>query len=195
LNTLAPDAQALAQQVLSLESGILQRFRRMYEARLDAVRIRIHGDYHLGQVLHTGKEFLILDFEGEPSRPLSERSLKRSPLADVAGMIRSFHYAAHAALLKQSEHGSLQPAQMEAVAAWAHFWSSWVSATFLRAWLDSSGPAPYLPKNEASLQIMLEAELFRKGVYELGYELNNRPDWVKIPLLGIAALMATEAKP
>ena len=124
LPTLPPDIQEQARQVLALEAGIMQRFRKVYETRIDAVRIRIHGDYHLGQILHTGKDFLIIDFEGEPDIALSQRRLKRSPLRDVAGMIRSFHYAAYDALLIQAEHGALQPARMEAAATWERYWAA-----------------------------------------------------------------------
>jgi maltose alpha-D-glucosyltransferase/alpha-amylase len=195
LTGLPPEVQLQAQQVLALEAGLLQRFRRVYEGRIDAVRIRNHGDYHLGQILHTGKEFLIIDFEGEPSIPLSERRLKRSPLHDVAGMIHSFHYAAQVALLKQTEHGSLQEAQMKAAASWARYWSGWVSATFIKAYLEGSRSAPFIPATEAGLHILLEAALIRNAVYELGYELNNRPDWVKIPLQAILELMNPEGHP
>jgi maltose alpha-D-glucosyltransferase / alpha-amylase len=189
LRSLPPEVQAPAQHVLGLEGGIIQRFQSIYGRRLPAVRIRQHGDYHLGQVLYTGKDFLIIDFEGEPAIALSERRLKRSPLRDVAGMIRSFHYAAHAALGRQVEHGTLPLAQLAAAAAWAPFWSRWVSAVFFQAYRAAAGPAPFLPPSDEDLQIMLNAYLLRKAIYELGYELNHRPDWVRIPLQGILDLM------
>ncbi len=195
LPSLAPAVQAQAQQVLGLEGAMLQQFRRICEGRIDAVRIRNHGDYHLGQILHTGKEFLIIDFEGEPAIALSERRLKRSPLSDVAGMILSFHYAAYAALLQQTEHGSMQEGQMKTAAAWGRYWSAWTSAAFLKAYLESSRTAPYLPSNDADLRILLEAALLRSAVYEVGYELNNRPDWVNIPLEGIMELLQPEGHP
>jgi len=195
LKGLPPETQVQAQQVLALEAGLLQRFRKVYEGRIDAVRIRNHGDYHLGQVLHTGKEFLIIDFEGEPSIPISERRLKRSPLNDVAGMTHSFHYAAQAALRKQTEHGSLQEGQMKAAASWARYWSGWVAATFIKAYLNGCGSAPFIPGSEDGLHILLDAELLRNAVYEVGYELNNRPDWVKIPLQAILELMNQEGNP
>jgi len=189
LKNLPPDIQPQAQQVLALEAEILKRLRRIYERSLDAVRIRHHGDYHLGQVLHTGKDFLIIDFEGEPSLAISERRLKRSPLRDVAGMIRSFHYAAHAALLKQSERGTLPAGQMAAMISWGRFWARWVSAVFYKSYRQTAGPAPFLPAKEADLQLMMDIYLLRKSVYELGYELNNRPGWVRIPIQGILELL------
>jgi maltose alpha-D-glucosyltransferase/alpha-amylase len=191
LKSLPPEAQVQAQKVLDLEAALLQKYRAIYEVRIDAVRIRIHGDYHLGQILHTGKEFLIIDFEGEPSIPLSERCLKRSTFYDVAGMMLSFHYAAQVALLKQAEHGSLQESQMKSAASWARYWSAWVGARFVKAYLDSSRSAPYIPSSEAGLHILLEAALLRNAIYEVGFELNNRPDWVRIPLLAILELMST----
>ena len=130
LNSLPQAVRAQAQQVIGLEAGLMQCFRKLYEGRIDAVRIRNHGDYHLGQILHTGKEFLIIDFEGEPAIPLSERRLKRSPLYDVAGMILSFHYAAYAALLKQTEHGALQENQMKTMVSWERYWSAWSALRF-----------------------------------------------------------------
>lgn len=153
------------------------------------MRIRIHGDYHLGQVLQTGKDFLIIDFEGEPVVALSQRRLKQLSLRDVAGMIRSFHYAAHAALMKQAEAGAFQPAQLTGATAWARYWAWWVGATFFRAYLESCRGAAILPAKEADLEIVMEAELLRKATYELGYELNNRPTWVKITIQGILELM------
>jgi maltose alpha-D-glucosyltransferase/alpha-amylase len=187
--SLAPELQAKAQQVLALESEILQQFRAVYQRRIEAVRIRHHGDYHLGQVLYTGKDFLIIDFEGEPAVALSERRLKRCPLRDVAGMIESFHYAAHAALLQQLQRGALQPAQLTAMASWERFWSSWVSAVFYAAYRKTAGPAPFLPANEADVQVLMDAYLLQKAIYELGFELNSRPDWVEIPIQRILDLM------
>ena len=149
----------------------------------------MHGDYHLGQVLWTGKDFVILDFEGEPAVALSERRIKRSPLRDVAGMLRSFHYAAHAGLYQHIERGSLPPENLAAFEPWARFWNSTVSAAFLRSYLQAIGPSEILPSTPAELQVMLQAYLLNKAVYELGYELNNRPAWLNIPLHGILHLV------
>ncbi len=195
LKTLPPDLQPQAQQVLAAESALVLRLKRLYEAPLDSVRTRYHGDFHLGQILHTGKEFLIIDFEGEPAVALTERRLKRSPLRDVAGLISSFHYAAHAALLKQTEHGTLQASQMEGMAAWSRYWATWVGATYLKSYLACSKGAPYVPGNDESLSILMEAELVRNVVYELGYELNNRPDWARMPIQAILDLVSQWSKP
>ncbi|MBU6408933.1 MAG: maltose alpha-D-glucosyltransferase [Verrucomicrobia bacterium] len=185
VNTLPADVQPRAQRVLALEPDLMKRLRAIYERRIECDRLRHHGDFHLGQVLYTGKDFLIIDFEGEPALSLSERRLKRLPLRDVAGMICSFRYAAHAALVKQIGHGALQSAQLPQMMPWKHFWSRWISALFFKAYRKTAGPASFLPANEADLELMLNAFLFRKTVYELGYELNNRPAWVAIPIQNI----------
>jgi maltose alpha-D-glucosyltransferase/alpha-amylase len=189
LKTFPLEVQTQAQQVLALEPEILKKFRQIYERPLNATRIRQHGDYHLGQVLYTGKDFLIIDFEGEPAISISERRLKHSPLQDVAGMIRSFHYASTSALLKQIERGAPVDGQLQQMILWARFWARWVSAIFYKAYLKAAAGASFLPPSESDLQMMTEVFLLRKAIYELGYELNNRPDWVKIPLQGILELM------
>ena len=187
--TLPPDVQALADKVIALEPDILKRFSAIYSRRIDAWRTREHGDYHLGQVLYDGKEFWIIDFEGEPALSISERRLKRPPMADVAGMIRSFHYASQAAMLKELESGGAVPAQTDTLAGWAQFWARHVSAIFYRAYLAAAKDATFLPRKEEDIQLLTNIFLLRKAIYELGYELNSRPNWVKIPLLGILELM------
>jgi maltose alpha-D-glucosyltransferase / alpha-amylase len=192
LKTFSPEIQAQAQQVLALEPEVLKRFRQIYERPLNTTRIREHGDYHLGQVLYTGKDFFIIDFEGEPAISISQRRLKHSPLQDVASMLHSFHYAAHAALLKQIERGVFEAGQLQQMTLWAQFWARWVSATFFKAYLRSAGAAAFLPGPEPDLQLMMRVFLLRKAIYELGYELNNRPDWVGIQLQGILELVNEE---
>ncbi len=178
-----------AQKVLSLEPEIRRRFKAVRDRKIQTLRIRCHTDYHLGQVLHTGKDFVIIDFEGEPARPLSERRIKRSPLRDVAGMLRSFHYASHAALFGQVPGVLARPEDLPAIESWARFWNYWVGAAFLSEYLKTAGAAPFLPRTKEELQILLGIFLLEKAVYEVGYELNNRPDWVRIPLLGILQIL------
>jgi maltose alpha-D-glucosyltransferase/alpha-amylase len=190
LPTLPPDVQALAEKVIALEADILKRFSGIYSRRIDAWRTRLHGDYHLGQVLYDGKDFWIIDFEGEPSLSISERRLKRPPMADVAGMMRSFHYAAQAAFLKQIESGGANVAQTDTLTGWAQFWARHVSAIFYRAYLDATKNSTFLPRKDEDVHLLTNIFLLRKAIYELGYELNMRPTWVKIPLLGIIELMA-----
>jgi trehalose synthase-fused probable maltokinase len=189
-----PEISAQAQQLLALEPEIMKKLRGIYERPLNATRIRTHGDFHLGQVLYTGKDFLIIDFEGEPALAISERRLKRSPLNDVAGMIRSFHYASYAALLKFLERGAPADGQLANILAWSKFWARWVSAVFYHAYLQAAKGAAFLPANENDLSALMEIFLLRKAIYELGYELNNRPDWVKIPLQGILELLPEKSE-
>jgi maltose alpha-D-glucosyltransferase / alpha-amylase len=157
--------------------------------KISAWRLRCHGDYHLGQVLFTGKDFVIIDFEGEPARPVQERRIKRSPLRDVAGMLRSFHYAAHTALVEEQGRGIFQAEDKLSAHAWAEYWRSWVSAIFLKHYFEAAAPAGFLPASRAERQVLLDVLLIEKVVYELGYELNNRPDWLPIPIQGLRQLI------
>ena len=155
--------------------------------------IRCHGDYHLGQVLFTGRDFLIIDFEGEPARPLAERRRKRSPLADVAGMLRSFHYAVEYVLAGRGDGNRLRPEDRVALVPWARFWCGWVSSSFLRSYLEGIAPARILPESDEELAFQIDLFLLEKALYELGYELNNRPDWVGVPLRGLLDVLASSA--
>ncbi len=190
LETLTPADRQTAERILTAESAVIDRFRRLVGTKLTAERIRTHGDYHLGQVLFTGKDFVIIDFEGEPSRSLSERRLKRSPLRDVAGMLRSFHYAAYARLFEESAAGVVtSPEALAELESWARFWERWISAAFLRAYLDRAQGASFIPPSRQELAVLLDVYILEKAVYELQYELNNRPAWVGIPLQGILQIL------
>ncbi len=175
--------------VLQLEESIGNSLRKFVSRKFSATRIRIHGDYHLGQVLYTGKDFLIIDFEGEPAKELTERRLKQSPFKDVAGMVRSFHYAAYTALHKTL---SVRPEDIPALQPWADLWYRYAAGIFLRSYLDTVGKASFVPDNKEDLNIILKDYLLEKAIYELGYELNNRPEWVLVPLRGIKELMEDE---
>jgi maltose alpha-D-glucosyltransferase / alpha-amylase len=174
-----------AKQVLAAESQILAQEKRLLDRRANAAKIRIHGDYHLGQILSTGKDFVILDFEGEPARALSERKLKRSPLRDVAGMMRSFQYAAYSALWQPA----MRAEDVPFLERWADLWYRQMSSVFLQSYLKTTAGAIFVPQNSDDLEVLLEAYLLDKAVYEIGYELNNRPDWVVIPVRGIKHIL------
>jgi maltose alpha-D-glucosyltransferase/alpha-amylase len=181
-----PDAfREEAAQILASEERILAQEQRLLDRRVNATKIRIHGDYHLGQVLYTGKDFIILDFEGEPARPLSERKLKRSALRDVAGMMRSFQYAAYSALWQPA----MRAEDMPFLERWADLWYRQMSSTFLQSYLAATDGADFIPSDENDFQVLLEAYLLDKAVYEIGYELNNRPTWVVIPIRGIKHIL------
>jgi maltose alpha-D-glucosyltransferase/alpha-amylase len=183
--------QAKAQAVAHHGAEIANRFRAGLREPIRGARIRIHGDFHLGQVLYTGFDFVIIDFEGEPARALSERRVKRSPLQDVAGMLRSFHYAAFAPLLGTSANKPLDAKRFEQMRVWAESWNAQVADSFLAEYFKTSGAAPFLPENPAETSKLLELYVLEKAIYELGYELNNRPDWVGLPLEGISKLLAS----
>ena len=143
-------------------------------------------------MLYTGRDVVIIDFEGEPSRPLAERRRRRSALVDVAGMIRSFHYAAHGLLLDPAAAGSsVRPDDLPALEPWLNFWYQWVAATFLRGYREAAAGAVFMPATDEEFARLLDAFLLEKAIYEVAYELNNRPDWVRIPLRGIRELLAT----
>ncbi len=181
-----PDAfRDEAAQVLASEKTILAQEQLILDRRSNATKIRIHGDYHLGQVLSTGKDFVILDFEGEPARALGERKLKRSALRDVAGMMRSFQYAAYSALWQPA----MRAEDVPFLERWADLWYRQMSSVFLQSYLETTDGAPFLPSDEGDFEILLEAYLLDKAVYEVGYELNNRPDWVVIPIRGIKHIL------
>ncbi len=169
LPTLPAATRALAESaLLALDRALPTPTTRL------GWKTRTHGDYHLGQVLFTGDDFIIIDFEGEPARPLAERRAKSPPLRDVAGMLRSFHYAAHAgrrqsgASLEQAEH-----------------WASQSQAAFLAGWREATHASPIAAADEAAL---LRFFLLEKALYEIAYELNNRPDWLDIPLRGLLTI-------
>src|SRR6266508_4646562 len=176
-----------AKEVLGAEQEILAREKRLLDRRTNAAKIRIHGDYHLGQLLYTGKDFVILDFEGEPARPLSDRKLKRSALRDVAGMMRSLQYAAYNAIWQPA----MRKEDVPFLERWADLWYRQTSSMFLQSYLNTTSGAMFIPKNSDDLQVMLEAYLLDKAVYEIGYELNNRPSWVLIPIRGIKHILQT----
>jgi trehalose synthase-fused probable maltokinase len=178
-------------EIASREEEIVLRFRAALRDPIEAMRIRIHGDYHLGQVLYTGSDFVIIDFEGEPARPLTERRVKQSSLQDVAGMLRSFHYAAFAPLLTPATGTSISPSRIAKASPWAEAWSRCAANRFLGQYYETSGAARYLPADSRAKAKLLEMYLLAKAIYELGYELNNRPTWVGIPLEGISALLSS----
>ncbi|TVQ30279.1 MAG: maltose alpha-D-glucosyltransferase [Phycisphaeraceae bacterium] len=188
--SIPDDAAEDAGKALGAEKALLKRIADLPKNPIDAVRIRTHGDYHLGQVLFTGRDFVIIDFEGEPARSLSERRLKRPAVQDVAGMIRSFHYAAHSALHEQEVRGEVSPraAHEHRLEKDARYWHTWVCAAFLRGYREESGESVHMPANEAEFAMLLDAYLLEKAAYELMYELNNRPAWASIPLRGLVEL-------
>jgi maltose alpha-D-glucosyltransferase/alpha-amylase len=176
--TLYDDAKYL----LNNDHLIVDILRQLIQQRITSSKIRIHGDYHLGQVLYTGKDFIIMDFEGEPARPLSERKLKRSPFKDVAGMIRSFDYAAYNVLTSTP---AIMETHFNTLQHWIEPWYHYVSTLFVQSYLHESQNSPFIPRSTEQIEILLQSFLIEKVVYELTYELNNRPEWAIIPIKGL----------
>ncbi len=183
VSDLPPEVRELAKEVLGGEARLLEKYGALLKTKVEAEKTVIHGSLHLGQVLNTGKDFVIVDLEGDPTRPLSERSLKRSPLVDVASLIRSFDFAAHIALRRQ------QPVDQEFLAPWREAWVQQVSTQFLAAYLDAARPGGFLPRNEADLQLLLGVFLLDRAVSEVANEIVFRPDMAVVPLLAMRGLL------
>ena len=182
---LPESARDEIRKLTATEKQIDARLRRVTARKIEVGRIRVHGDLHLGQVLHTGDDFVLIDFEGEPARPLNERRYKRSPLRDVCGMLRSFQYAGETAV----RSGALRPDDVPTLKPWVEAWTAWVSGAFVSSYFQTVGTAPFVPTPEVDRELMLDFYLLEKCIYEIGYELNNRPEWLQIPLRGLSELM------
>ena len=175
-----------AERLLAAEEELLGRLGLAARLRSGGGMIRSHGDLHLGQLLVTGRDFVFIDFEGEPARTLSERRRKESPLRDVAGMIRSFHYAALSALAGQE---AAPPAEFSLRERRADEWYRMVSAGFLRGYREEIAGTPLVPANPEGFDLLLGTFLLQKALSELAYELNNRHAWAGIPLQGIEMIL------
>lgn len=189
LRNLPEKVQPKAEALLQLRPTLEDHLESFVGLSFDGARLRIHGDYHLGQVLCSNGDFTIIDFEGEPARSLAERRTKHSPLQDVAGMLRSFHYAAHQATRHWPEQQNSGPGRLPGSGQWIRFWRSWVSFRFMNAYLETGGKGAFLPSSSPAITSLLNIYLLNKAIYELQYELNNRPDWVMIPLEGILEML------
>ncbi len=194
LKRIPESARPLAEKVLGMQDTILARYRAVHQAPIKAQRIRAHGNYHLGHLLHTGKDFIIIDFEGEPAWTLSERRIKRSPLRDVAAMIRSFHYVINAALRHQLEAGSLREEQFRALKPWGLFWERRVCADFLRAYRAATASSGLLPKTKQEVAILLEAFVLDQAIIEMSRELQRHSEMIRVPLQGILQIIGPTDK-
>jgi maltose alpha-D-glucosyltransferase / alpha-amylase len=187
LSRLPADVEEMSGLVLSRRRRVAERLGRVGDPSPSRLRTRVHGDYHLGQVLRTRGDFVILDFEGEPARSLNERREKQSPIKDVAGMLRSFSYAAYSGLMRVLVR---RPGDADRLEPWARLWEQSVCSAFLRAYrltMKAAGNG-VVPAEAEVFEQLLEIYVLDKALYELAYELNNRPAWVRIPLAGILAL-------
>jgi maltose alpha-D-glucosyltransferase/alpha-amylase len=195
LPLLPAEARPSAQRVLEVEPQLLKRFQSLLALRVSAARIRCQGDYGLGQVLHTGKDFVVVDFEGHPKQAVSERRIKRLVLRDIAGMLCSFHYAAETALTRQISLGRLAEQDRQALVPWADGWRLWVTVAFLKGYLDTLGPSVLLPATDGELQALLEVYLLHRMVDELGDHLGTQPALVRPACEGILRLLQPRPAP
>ncbi|MBN1962683.1 MAG: maltose alpha-D-glucosyltransferase [Deltaproteobacteria bacterium] len=186
---LTEPVHSMAYHLIASEKVILNRFDEFKTRKIKALRIRNHGDYHLGQVLYTGKDFYVIDFEGEPMKPLSERLRKHSPIRDVASMIRSFYYAAAVNMMEELENGALTSVARGSIGAWAEVWAQYVTRAFLKSYVENAAGACFMPKDQTELLTLINVYIIEKALYEVSYELNNRPSWLRIPLSGIFSII------
>jgi maltose alpha-D-glucosyltransferase/alpha-amylase len=176
----------LAQLLLAREKDLYRRFEPLLEGRLTAQRQRIHGSYHLLNLLWTGKDFVVVDFDGDISRPLPERRRKRSPLRDVASMIRSFDYAASMAL---RDEAVVREADRALAEPWNKLWMTWVPAAFLGSYLEAMGKSPSIPRNREELDMLLDTQLLEKALDELGAEIGVREDWAFVAVRALLEML------
>jgi maltose alpha-D-glucosyltransferase/alpha-amylase len=177
----------LSHQLISREKNLYARFEPLLHKKLTTSRGRVHGEYHLGNVLWTGKDFVVVDFGQNPSKPLPERRRKRSPLRDVSAMVRSFDFAATMALrdtatVRELERGAAEP--------WAKLWATWAPAAFLGAYLEASANSPFVPRDRGELWLLLDTQLLEKALEELGTELGKRDDWAFAALRSLLDYLA-----
>jgi maltose alpha-D-glucosyltransferase/alpha-amylase len=179
----------------ALDAGVATRLERRLQAlrdgtrgpltRLNTARTRIHGNLHLGHVLWSEGDFYLIDFDGDPARPLEERRGTDSPLRDVASLLRSYAYAAYAALLARGARPAEETDRLE---SWARAWQKWVGASFLKGYLASAGAAPFLPEDPVQRTSLLDLFLIDRALHELKDEIDRRPDWARIPVRGLMEL-------
>lgn len=185
LQTTDPEETDLLRQFLEREKEIIEAFRGFTRRKFSATKTRIHGNYHLGEVLFTGNDFYIIDFEGEPMRPVSDRRLKKSPLVDIAGMLRSFHYAANDALLNTTIDHTVKPEVSELLEQAAELWYREAVSNFLNGYFDAAGKAAFLPSDNSEKEEMLYIYLLEKEAYEFYHEIQYNPGLISLPLRGI----------
>jgi maltose alpha-D-glucosyltransferase/alpha-amylase len=193
-DALPEPARGLARQMLGLEDDILHRFRWVLHPGLGGYRIRVHGDYHLARLLYTGKDFVVTDFEGEAGRTVEDRRVKRSPLRDVASMIRSLDYAVQVTLLglgsrRGRAQGVIRDEDLPTLGPWAEAWFHRVSREFVTAYLEGVAPAHLLPPAEDDRRALLELFVLEKALHEVEAELAHQSEKAIIPIRGILRMM------
>jgi len=179
---MAGESRALAQAVSKAAPALVKRIGAALAAKAGLTKIRCHGDLHLGQVMAVQDDFVIVDFEGEPAHPLNLRRRKHSPVRDIAGMIRSFDYAAASAL---DERAAIRPESRNTLQPWSNEWRRLAKQAFLAGYRGAIGDCSAFPGEDGPFKTMLDLFVLEKALYEIAYEAANRPDWVHIPLAGV----------
>jgi len=192
ISALPPDLVPVAQRVAELEGAVLKRYRPLLEQQFDAARIRTPGDLHLGKILWTGRDFVFTDFEGDVSLPISERRLKRSPLSDVARLVRSFHHAAYAGFHQQVELGVIARENLPKLEPWVRHWYRAVSRAYVQAYCEAARKSGLLPAEEDKLRMLLVAYVLHQVMDDLGRELRAGSDNVRAPLQALIHLTEEE---
>jgi maltose alpha-D-glucosyltransferase/alpha-amylase len=188
LGTLPESTREVAEALLGERAGIEKLVTKLLPAEVAAAKSRYHGDYHLGQVLLVKDDWIIIDFEGEPLRSLEERRAKHSPLKDVAGMLRSFNYAAWSALLAATAD---RPLDFEGLKPVVESWEKETVDAFMSGYLEAAEGCPTVPESETECRALLDLFMLEKAAYEIRYEVANRPDWARIPLLGLHRIISS----
>jgi maltose alpha-D-glucosyltransferase/alpha-amylase len=185
--TLPPRARAEGEIVLGREADILRWFEPLLKSKVDTLRIRVHGNLHLGHVLYTGRDFVMTDFDGIHDMTLAERRRKRSPLVDVASMTHSAHVAAYKVLL---DPALVREADEAAARPWASHWALWISAAFLRAYFEGVKGSRILPADRAQSTVLFDAFVMERALHHLRGLFEDGADGVRIPLMGIQDILA-----
>jgi maltose alpha-D-glucosyltransferase/alpha-amylase len=168
--------------------------KELYTRPLESIRIRIHGNLHLGQVLHTGKDFLFIDFEGEPHRPFGERRLKRAPLGDVAGILRSIDHVSHTGLRRELQKQSSAPERQQDLANWTRYWREWIASIYFHAYRTRVLGTQIIPAHEGGVRALLNALLLENAFTELRVQLEAQTPQLKIPLASILEVLERSEK-
>jgi maltose alpha-D-glucosyltransferase/alpha-amylase len=193
VRVLSDDAKGEMGDVLNREGELRKQLQALRDKRMSGTRIRNHGDYHLNNVLFSGSDWAITNFEGDATRPLSERRIKRSPVRDISSMLRSFHYVSHAALFGDVPGIVPSSEAHPALERWAHAWYRWVSGVFLQEYVRCMEGANILPPRPEELRVLLSSYLMERALLEIEFELLHRPQWIRIPLHGALEHIAEAA--
>ena len=186
LDSIPEEFREEAKEVIGLRSKILECFKEIYDHKIPVMKIRTHGDFHLEQVVWTGKDFLINNFEGDSSKSFSDRRILRSAMRDLASMIRSFHYVAYSRILSEEFSQQRKEGDLE---EWAEDWHYYVSRLYIKGYFDKSENADFIPEDVEDFRILMHTFLLEKALMELNYEIKNRPEWTIIPIRGITAII------